>query len=256
MTTLYIIYFFILGTCMGSFFTVVGYRLPIGESIVKPKRSYCPDCHNSLGPLELIPVLSYLFQGGKCKHCKKKISAFYPMVELLTGVLYAISFYSFGFKPDLVIALAITSFLVIVIISDINFLIIPDEVTLVVAIIVMIANFFKLGFVGGLLQILSGALMFGAMYCLMLFGNFLFKKESLGGGDIKLMFVVGLVLHPVLGLLIIFLASFIALPISLILYMINKEKVIPFGPFILIALNLVFLMKIDLNMIFSVLKLV
>lgn len=254
MTIYYMICFFIVGACMGSFFSVVGYRLPIGESIVKPKRSYCPTCHNLLGPLELIPIFSFLFQKGKCKHCHKKISLFYPMVEILTGILYAVSFYSFGFSPKLIIALTIASLLIIVIISDINFLIIPDEVTLVAAIIIIIMNMIDLGVYGGILKIISGIFMFLVMYGLMLFGNHLFHKESLGGGDIKLMFVVGLVLHPILGLLTIFLSSFIALPIALILYWTHHEKVIPFGPFILIALNLIYLMKIDVSMLERILE--
>ena len=254
MTIYYMICFFIVGACMGSFFTVVGYRLPVGESIIRPKRSYCPTCHNRLGTSELVPIFSYLFQKGKCKHCHKKISLFYPIVEILTGLLYAVSFYSFGFTPKLIISLTIASLLIIVIISDINFLIIPDEVTLVSAIIIIIMNFIDLGFHGGLLQIASGIFMFLVMYGLMVFGNHLFHKESLGGGDIKLMFVVGLVLHPILGLLIIFLSSFIALPVALILYWTHREKVIPFGPFILIALNLVYLMKIDVSMLERILE--
>ena len=168
--------------------------------------------------------------------------------------MYSVSFYSFGFTPKLIISLTIASLLIIVIISDINFLIIPDEVTLVSAIIIIIMNFIDLGFRGGLLQIASGIFMFLVMYGLMVFGNHLFHKESLGGGDIKLMFVVGLVLHPILGLLIIFLSSFIALPVALILYWTHREKVIPFGPFILIALNLVYLMKIDVSMLERILE--
>ncbi len=161
----------------------------------------------------------------------------------------------FGFTPKLIISLTIASLLIIVIISDINFLIIPDEVTLVSAIIIIIMNFIDLGFRGGLLQIASGIFMFLVMYGLMVFGNHLFHKESLGGGDIKLMFVVGLVLHPILGLLIIFLSSFIAFYQShLFCTGLIGKKVIPFGPFILIALNLVYLMKIDVSMLERILE--
>ena len=241
--------FFIVGACMGSFFTVVGYRLPVGESIIRPKRSYCPTCHNRLGPSELVPIFSYLFQKGKCKHCHKKISLFYPIVEILTGVLYAVSFYSFGFTPKLIISLTIASLLIIVIISDINFLIIPDEVTLTCSIIIVAVNFLNLGLKGGLLQLGSGILTFLIMYLIMLLGNFIFKKESLGGADIKLMFVAGLVLHPVLGIFSIFLASSIALPASIVVYVTNKEHMIPFGPFIVAAILLLFLLKIDLQML-------
>ena len=72
-----LIIFFIIGTVFGSFYNVVGYRLPKGESIIYPS-SHCPNCNNKLKTLELIPVLSYIFQKGKCKHCQTKISAFYP----------------------------------------------------------------------------------------------------------------------------------------------------------------------------------
>ena len=81
----------------------------------------------------------------------------------------------------------------------------------------------------------------------MLIGNFIFKKETLGGADIKLMLIAGLVLHPVLGIFVIFLASSIALPISILIYVINKEHMIPFGPFIVAAIILLFLFKIDVN---------
>lgn len=256
MNILYLIFFFILGTCMGSFFTVVGYRLPEGKSIVNPKRSYCPNCNHTLGFLELFPILSYVFQGGKCKHCKKKISMFYPIVELLSGILYMLSYYSFGFSPDLIISLSLSSLLLIVLITDINYLIIPDEVTIVISVIIYICSIFKYGLLGSTYQLLYGLIMFGLMYLLMLLGNFLFKKESLGGADIKLMFVVGLTLDPILGLVVIFLASFIALPISLILLLNEKEHVIPFGPFIVLSLVLLFLMKIDVSVIQNVLKIV
>lgn len=254
MEILYIIFFFILGTCMGSFFTVVGYRLPEGGSIIKPKRSYCPNCKNSLTPIELIPLVSYIIQGGKCKHCHKKISMFYPLIEFLSGLLFALSYYSFGFSPDLVISIALSSLLLIVIITDINYLIIPDEVTIVISIIIFICNIFKFGIMGSIYHLLYGLLMFGAMYLIMLFGNFLFKKESLGGADIKLMFVVGLTLDPILGLIVIFIASFIALPISVIMLLNEKEHVIPFGPFLVLALVLLFLMKIDISVIQNVLR--
>ena len=245
-----LIIFFIFGTVLGSFYNVVGYRLPKEESIMKPKHSYCPKCHNRLKWYELVPVLSYVIQLGKCRHCHNKISVFYPMIELLTGILFAVSFYSFGYSYELIIALSLSSLFCIVIVSDVNYLIIPDEVTLVSAVLIVIAQFLIGGLIGSLKAIGSGILLFGVMYLIMLFGNFMFKKESLGGADIKLMFVAGAALGPILGLLVIFIASVIALPVSLIIYIVDKENVIPFGPFIVAAMLILFLLKIDLN-IFS-----
>ena len=93
------------------------------------------------------------------------------------------------------------------------------------------------------------------MYLLMKLGNALFKKESLGGGDVKLLFVLGLVLDPFLGLIAIFLASFIALPVSLYLLYKNKEHMIPFGPFLLISFLIIFFSKVTTNDIFEFLTL-
>lgn len=243
-----LIIFFILGTVLGSFYNVVGYRLPKEESVIRPKHSYCPNCHNRLKWYELIPIISYIIQLGKCRHCHHKISFFYPMIEFLTGILFAVSFYSFGYSYELVIALTLSSLFCIVIVSDVNYLMIPDEVTLIVAIIIMVVEFLMKGLLGGLQAIGSGILLFLVMYLIMLFGNFMFKKESLGGADIKLMFIAGLTLGPLLGLMVIFIASVIALPVSLIIYIVDRENVIPFGPFIVAAMLILFLLKIDLNM--------
>ena len=96
-----------------------------------------------------------------------------------------------------------------------------------------------------------GLLTFGVMYGIMLLGNFMFKKETLGGADIKLMFLAGLTLHPILGILVIFVASCIALPVSLIIYMTDKEHIIPFGPFLAAAMVLMYFMKIDIDVFLS-----
>lgn len=246
-----LILFFIIGTVLGSFYNVVGYRLPKEESVLNPKHSYCTHCNKRLKWYELIPALSYFIQGGKCRYCKNKISFFYPVIEILTGLLFAVSFYSFGYSYELIISLTLSSLFCIVIVSDINYLIIPDEVTLISVIIITIVQFLIGGLKGGLEAIGSGILLFIIMYLIMLLGNFMFKKESLGGADIKLMFVAGVLLGPLIGLLVIFLSSVIALPVSLIIYLVDRDNVIPFGPFIVAAMLILFLLKIDLNMFLS-----
>ncbi|MDD3241523.1 MAG: prepilin peptidase [Bacilli bacterium] len=255
MQTYYLIIAFIMGTIFGSFYNVVGYRLSTGGSLTNPKKSYCPKCKKELKWYELFPIISYLIQGGKCRKCHKKISFFYPFTEAVTGLLFMVSYYSFGISLDLIIALSICSFLMIVIVSDVNYLIIPDEVTIFFSILIIIVKFIDLGFKGGMLAIGSGLLLLTVMYLIMLLGNFMFKKESMGGGDIKLMFVVGLVLHPVVGLFVIFLSSLIALPVSAVIYIVNKNNVIPFGPFILISLVLLFMLKVDINSIYNIFNL-
>ena len=132
----------------------------------------------------------------------------------------------------------------IVLVSDLTYLIIPDEVLIFFSIYFIICQIFNLGIVGALLKVVSGIFLFSVLYFIMLVGNKMLKKECLGGGDIKMMFVFGLILEPLLGTLSIFLGSFIALPISLILLRNQDEKQIPFGPFLLIALAIIYFTKL------------
>lgn len=246
MKIMYTIIFIIIGMVLGSFYNVLGFRLPKSESILKP-RSHCPKCNHYLKWYELIPVFSYIIQKGRCLNCKEKISVFYPLIELFTGLLFGIAYYSFGFTPNLYICLALISVLMIIMVSDLNFMIIPDEILIFFSIVILVIKVFGVGLLQTGISIMYGLLMFLIMYLIMLLGNKLFKKESLGGGDIKLMFLVGIVLHPTLAIFSIFLASVMALPVSLIIYKKNKEHVIPFGPFIALAAVLLYFFKVDIS---------
>ena len=128
-------------------------------------------------------------------------------------------------------------------------MIIKNKVLIIISGYFIIINTLKSENIPSLASIASGLIMFGFMYLIMLMGNFLFKKESLGGGDIKLMFVVGLVLHPFLGLMVIFIASFIALPISLLILIQKKQNIVPFGPFLLIGFTFMYFTQINIDMI-------
>ena len=114
---------------------------------------------------------------------------------------------------------------------------------------IIIFQILNLGLIGAGKQILSGIFLFGVMYLIMIIGNKTLKKESLGGGDIKMMFVFGLILDPLLGTLAIFLGSLIALPTSLVLLKKQKERVIPFGPFLLLALTFIYFAQISTPMV-------
>ena len=244
----YLIIFFIFGAVLGSFYQVIGERLPKNESIISPKYSYCPSCKRRLKWYELIPIFSYIIQLGKCRGCKKEISIMYPFIEIITGALFAVSYYSFGFTYELIISLTLVSYFSIVIVSDITYMIIPDEITILASLIIILTNFVGMGLGKGLIQLGSGFLAFGVMYSIMLIGNAIFKKETLGGADIKLMFIAGLILHPILAIIVIFVASCIALPISLVIYLTDKEHIIPFGPFLVASIILMYFLKIDMDM--------
>lgn len=240
---------FILGCCFGSFFHVVGYRLPRGENILVPKRSYCPSCNHHLDGKDLIPIFSFISTGGKCRYCKDKISIFYPMIELITGLLFAVSFYRFGYTYEFFVSIVLSSLLSIVLVSDISYLVIPDSVTFISSFLIFILQLIFLGWKVALTSIFSGIVMFIIMYLIMLLGNFIFKKESLGGADIKLMFLSGLTVGKFASLCVIFVSSFVALPVSIFLYFSKKERMIPYGPFLVVSILLLFFFSIDVSTI-------
>ena len=250
-----IVYMFIIGAVLGSFYMVVGDRLSNNESIVVP-RSHCSKCNHILSWYELIPIVSYIIQGGRCRKCKAKISVFYPMIELFTGLLFSISYYSFGFSYDLLIALTLSSMFVIIVVTDLNYYIIPDEINIFFAVLLFIINILRFGFLGACKYLVFGAIMFIFMYLLMNFGNILFKEESLGGGDVKLLFILGMVMVPSISFISIALSAFIALPASLIIYFINKERKLPYGPFLVLAFLLVYFLKIDIQTVYDLVKII
>lgn len=245
---------FIIGLVFGSFYNVVGYRLPEDMSIAFPA-SHCPNCNHKLKFYELIPVISYIFLGGKCKACKKRISIVYPFFELLTACMFLLSYLVFGININFLISITFISILIIISISDIRYYIIPDEVLIVGSILIIVEMFINsiitdVGlFKGVLMPILNGAGSFAILYLFKVFGDLVFQKESLGGGDIKLMFFIGLTLGFDMSIVTIFIASFIALPLSIISLIKNDNNVLPFGPYLSIAAAIIMLSGLDLNMI-------
>ena len=175
MQVIYLFAFFILGTLLGSFYTVVGTRLPKNEDFIKT-RSYCDNCHHKLSLLDMIPIVSYLLLKKRCRYCHAKINNLSTYMEIFTGVLFGLSYYVFGLSYELFIALGIISLLIILSVSDISYMIIPDEVLIFFSGYFIIINTLKSGIIPSLASIASGLIMFGFMYLIMLMGNFLFKK--------------------------------------------------------------------------------
>lgn len=255
---LYLVMIFIIGLVFGSFFNVVGYRVPNKMSIIHPG-SHCPNCNHKLKFYELVPVLSYIFLGGKCKSCKKRISIFYPFFELLTGVLFSLCYLSYGITFKFFIGITLISILIIISVSDFKYYIIPDEVLItgvVLVIIELIINCIvnNISIIEGILiPIINGLISFFTLYLFKIIGDKIFKKESLGGGDIKLLFFIGLVLGFDMSIVTIFFASFIALPFSVVGLLKNNSNMIPFGPYLSISAVIILLSKLDLNIIFNLL---
>ena len=252
MENVYLVIFFILGSVMGSFYHVVATRLSNDESIIKPG-SHCPRCNYFLKWYDNIPIISYILLKGRCRHCHAKIPNSYWVVELVTGLLFSVCFHSFGWTLDLLVALIFTSSLIIVIVSDIEYMIILDEVLIFSTLIIMLIYVFGFGFMETAYHIYSGLGAFLAMYSIKLLGDKAFQKESLGGGDIKLMFLFGIVLDFPMAICTIFLATFIAFPVALVILFSNKENIIPFGPFLSMAAILLLVSKFNFSDILNLL---
>lgn len=238
---------------MGSFYHVVATRLSKDESIIFPG-SHCVKCNHKLKWYENIPIFSYIFLKGKCSSCGDDIPFSCLIVEIVTALLFAVCFHVFKLSFDLIISLIFVSSLIIVIVSDIEYMIILDEVLVVSTlsiIILYLINFivlkdYKIGLKELMFEhVYPGIGAFICMYALKLMGDKMFKKESLGGGDIKLMFLFGLVLGFPLAICTIFLATFIAFPIALIMLFMNRDNIIPFGPFLSMSAIIIMISKID-----------
>lgn len=220
------------GLLLGSFFNVAGLRIPNKQSIVAP-RSSCPWCHHTLTAGELIPVVSYLLQGGKCRKCKARISSLYPFVELMTAILFTISPLLVGWSKELVIALTLISLFMILFVSDIKFMIIPDKVLL------FFAGLFIIERICIPLTPWWDSLIGAAAGFFLLYGIALLSRgKGMGGGDIKLFAVLGLVLGWKLGLLSFFLSCFVGSfigVVGILIGKVNRKQPIPFGPSIMVG---------------------
>ena len=240
MKIFYSIIITIFGLIFGSFYNVVGLRLPKRESLIKPG-SHCPNCNHLLKWYENIPIISYLVLKGKCKNCQEPISLIYPLIELLTGVMFLLSYWLFGLTAKFFVAIIIASLVSIIFVSDSKYYIIDDEPLIVGGILFIVV---KLIFEGpsSLIQILIGGIVgFCFAYSLRIFGYLAFKKESLGGGDIKLSLLAGMILGPKLGILYLIFACFLAFPYAIYLAIKNNDHMLPFGPFLITSLYIIFL---------------
>ncbi len=240
----YRIVFFILGSIMGSFFHVVATRLSKDESIIKPS-SHCHICNRKLKWYELIPILSYVIQGGKSRCCKQKLPISYLIIEVITGSLFSVTYHVFKLTPELLINLIFISGLIIVIISDIEYMIILDEVLSFSSFLIIILDIILYGFKITAVNIYNAVGAFILMFVIKLLGDFIFKRESLGGGDIKLMFLFGLVLGFPMAVATIFFGTFLAFPIAIYVLLSRKDNMIPFGPFLSIAAIIILISKIN-----------
>lgn len=240
------VFLFLMGLCIGSFLNVVIFRLPADKSIVFPNSS-CNDCNEKLKAIDMIPVFSYIFIGGKCRYCKKPISIQYPLVEFFTGVIWLLTYTRYGFSIETVAIIFLYTLLIPIALIDLKHMIIPNGLVLV-------------GFVGGLalsayhifvepfslyrspawyspfIGMISAA---GILFIIALLSFIRYRDDGgMGMGDVKLFIPIGMFLGWKLSLLSLFISIMIGGIISIILLIfkvLDKKSALPFGPFIVIS---------------------
>ena len=227
---------FLLGAILGSFINVCIYRLPKEQSILYPP-SHCPCCGNSIRFYDNIPIVSYFILAGKCRQCKEPISFRYPVVEGLSGLLSVALFIKYGITIQFLLFLAFTSSLLIITFIDFDYQIIPDIISIPGIFFGIGASFFipLMSWLESLIGILSG----GGLLLLVAIGyKWLTGREGMGGGDVKLLAMIGAWLGWKAIPFILLLSSMIGVILGggagLIARKGLKSK-IPFGPFLSLA---------------------
>ncbi len=232
MTLLILIY----GLIIGSFLNVCIYRIPKDESIAYPP-SHCPTCETPLKFYDLLPVVSFLSTGGKCRYCSSKISKQYPLVEILNALIYLITFRKFGLSLDFVFYSIIFSTLIVVTFIDLKHMIIPDSLILVilgVAIIYKALGYALYRTSPEILDSFLGMFLSGGLFLLII----ILSQGGMGGGDVTLIGSLGFILGVKYIALTIFLSFILGAIISVFLLAFKikeKKDPIPFGPFIVLA---------------------
>jgi len=230
------VFVFLLGSIVGSFLNVCIYRIPRNISIILPA-SRCPSCHALIKPWDNIPFLSYIFLGGKCRVCKSRISLRYPAVEFLNAVLYVLTVWRFGFAWHTPVLFVFCSVLIVISFIDLEFQIIPDKITLpgiplgLIAGSFLLPDPFMLSDILGYKASLAGVLVGGVGF----YAIALVSRGGMGGGDIKMMAMVGAVVGWKAVLLVTFLGSLTGSVAGVFLMIVKgkgRKTKIPFGPFL------------------------
>lgn len=225
----------LLGLSIGSFLNVCIYRIPEKKSIAFPP-SHCPSCSHNLNALDLIPLLGYVINKGKCRYCGAKISLQYPLVELLTGIAFLVLFNKFFLSVEFLKYAVVTSLLIVITVIDLERQEIPDELIIFGLIAGLLINLYhiKAHMVLGILGFMLG----GGLFLIIA----MVTNGAMGGGDIKLMAVLGLFFGWKYVIMIALFSFIIGAIVSLLLVAFKikgRKDFIPFGPFIAAAAILV-----------------
>ena len=227
----------VLGLCFGSFLNVCILRLPHDQSLLKPPSS-CPKCRHRIEWRDNIPVVSWLLLRGRCRWCQAPISGQYPLIEGIVGVLWIAAALYYGLTLHALAAALFATILLGIAITDARHYIIPDEFSfggLAIGLLLSLRNGGQ-GFIDGLL---GAAVGFGLLYGVAVVGKWVFKEEAMGGGDIKMMAMVGAFVGWKGVLLTVFLGALIGTAVFVPLTM-KKKRLVPFGVFLAIGAAVTF----------------
>jgi len=224
---------FIFGAVVGSFLNVCIFRLPAKTSIIKPL-SQCPHCHHPIRFYDNIPIISFIVLRGKCRDCDGKISWRYPLVELITAVLSLLLFLQFGLTLRFLIFFIFTAVLIVITFIDLDHQIIPDVLTLPgIPIFFLLAIFVvKIPWLEALIGLLIGG---GVLFAIAFVYELLTKREGMGGGDVKLLAMIGGFLGWKSLIFILLFSSFSGAIAGITAMIIKKQDMkyaVPFGPFL------------------------
>jgi leader peptidase (prepilin peptidase)/N-methyltransferase len=232
---------FIIGSIIGSFLNVCIYRMPKGKSVVSPG-SHCPHCGKPVKWYHNVPVLSYLMLSGRCASCGKAISWRYPVVELMTATLILSAYVRFGPDVKFFVYSALLSALIVVAFIDLDTQEIPDLISLggIAAGLAASCTFPWIFDTSSRISAVNSSIIGsiaggGSIYCMGVVGKALFKREAMGGGDVKLMAMIGSFLGWQKALLIFFIAPVFGAAAGVVLKMRDGRDVIPYGPFLSLA---------------------
>ena len=234
------LFVFAFGAIIGSFSNVCIYRIPLKKSIISPS-SFCPSCKTPIKFYHNLPILSYLFLRGRCPSCNARIALRYPLVEIFTGFIYIALYVKFGLSLGFLILALLSTALIIIAFIDLEKRIIPDTITLPGIIIGFLLSFFTISPQNSVLGILTGG---GLLFLVAMI-----KKGGMGGGDIKLMAMIGAFLGIEGSLMTILIGSVIGSIIGIALILMRKKgmrDIISFGPFLSFGAILYILIGQDL----------
>ncbi len=231
LNTVYAVLSFIFSSIIGSFLNVCIYRIPLSQSIVYPP-SHCPSCNRRIKWYDNIPLISYIALRGKCRYCSTHISFRYFLVEFITGLLGLLLYLKYGLSVNTLIFFIFSCLLIVGSFIDLSFMVIPDRISITLIAIGIVSSYFT---VGVLESVLSAAFGFALLYLIAVLGKLIFKKDAMGGGDIKLMAGIGAFLG-IKGIIFsLFCASFLGSVIGLTLIGLKHREFsseLPFGPFL------------------------